>query len=65
MENIENQMQAFEESVEVNKQEIEENERQLADFEGQIEKDRNEGLFFKNLMQRKPGTNLHSRSWNC
>nr|GLL24325.1 uncharacterized protein LOC109216329 [Ipomoea trifida] len=54
MENIENQMQAFEESVEVNKQEIEENERELADFEGQIEKDRNEGLFFKNLMQSKP-----------
>ena len=32
--------------------EIEENEKKLADFEGQIEKERNEGLFFKNLRER-------------
>ncbi|XP_059305426.1 uncharacterized protein LOC132057010 [Lycium ferocissimum] len=53
MENIESRMQAFEESVELNKQEIEENEKKLADFEGQIEEERNEGLFFKNLGQKQ------------
>ncbi|MCD9560258.1 hypothetical protein HAX54_018780 [Datura stramonium] len=54
MENIESQMQAFEESVELNKQEIEENEKKLVDFEGQMEEERNEGLFFKNLGQKQP-----------
>ncbi|XP_007026789.2 PREDICTED: uncharacterized protein LOC18597598 [Theobroma cacao] len=54
MENIESQMHAFEESQEMNRQEIEKNEGQLAQFEGQIEKDRNEGLFFKNLTEKKP-----------
>ncbi|KAE8719443.1 putative pentatricopeptide repeat-containing protein [Hibiscus syriacus] len=54
MENIESQMQAFEESQELNRQEIEMNEDQLAEFEGQIEKERNEGLFFKNLKDKKP-----------
>lgn len=54
MENIESKMQAFEESAEMNKQEIEESENKVAAFEGQIEKDRNEGLFFKNLRQSKP-----------
>ncbi|XP_027067867.1 uncharacterized protein [Coffea arabica] len=54
MENIESQMQAFEESAELNKQEIEAGDRKLADFEGQIEEDRNEGLFFKNLRQKTP-----------
>ncbi|XWS59927.1 hypothetical protein CRYUN_Cryun08bG0164200 [Craigia yunnanensis] len=54
MENIESQMQAFEESQELNRQEIEKNQDQLAQFEGQIEKDRNEGLFFKNLTEKKP-----------
>lgn len=54
MENIESQMQAFEESAESNKLEIQENEKKLADFQGQIEKDRNEGLFFKNLKQKTP-----------
>lgn len=53
MENIENQMQAFEESVGLNKAEVEENEKKLADFEGQMEEERNEGLFFKNLRQRR------------
>ncbi|OMO85149.1 hypothetical protein CCACVL1_10389 [Corchorus capsularis] len=53
MENIESQMQAFEESQEMNKLEIELNENQLEQFEGQIEKDRNEGLFFKNLTEKK------------
>ncbi|CAN4106120.1 unnamed protein product [Withania somnifera] len=53
MENIESRMQAFEESMELNKQEIEENEKKLTDFEGQMEEERNEGLFFKNLGQKK------------
>lgn len=47
-------MQAFQESSEMSRLEIEENEKKLADFEGQIEKERNEGLFFKNLRQRTP-----------
>ncbi|GFZ02239.1 hypothetical protein Acr_15g0008470 [Actinidia rufa] len=54
MENLDSSMQEFEESAELNKIEIEESEKQLAEFEGQIEKDRNEGLFFKNLRQMKP-----------
>lgn len=53
MENIENQMQAFEESVGLNKQEFEENEKKLAEFEGQMEEEINEWLFFKNLRQRR------------
>ncbi|RVW15930.1 Protein NRT1/ PTR family 8.2 [Vitis vinifera] len=52
MENMESQMQAFQESSEMSRLEIENNEKKLADFEGQIEKERNEGLFFKNLRQR-------------
>ena len=51
MENMESQMQAFQESSEMSRLEIENNEKKLADFEGQIEKERNEGLFFKNLRQ--------------
>ncbi|KAL8525475.1 hypothetical protein ACS0TY_014913 [Phlomoides rotata] len=51
---IESRMQAFEESVELNKVEIEESEKKVADFKGQIEKERNEGLFFKNLGENAP-----------
>lgn len=54
MENIESRMQAFEETAELEKVEIEENEKKMADFEGQIEKDRNEWLFFKNLKENAP-----------
>ena len=54
MENIKSRMQAFEESAEKNRLEIEENDNKLAALEGQIEEDRNEGLFFKNLSQRTP-----------
>ncbi|KAG6603599.1 hypothetical protein SDJN03_04208, partial [Cucurbita argyrosperma subsp. sororia] len=54
MENIESQMQVFEESAELNRQEIEKNDDMLAKFEGQIEEERNEGLFFKNMRQKKP-----------
>ncbi|KAI3447758.1 hypothetical protein Pfo_004423 [Paulownia fortunei] len=61
MENIEGRMQAFEESVGLNKLEIEENEKRVADFEGQIEKDGNEGLFFKNLRQKTPVDKAEAR----
>ncbi|OWM66108.1 uncharacterized protein LOC116211546 [Punica granatum] len=54
MENIESRMQAFEESAELNRLEIEEKESKLSDFEGQIEEGRNEGLFFKSLRQKAP-----------
>lgn len=54
MENIKSRMQEFEESAEQNRQEIEESENKVADLEDQMEKDRNEGLFFKNLRQRTP-----------
>lgn len=54
MGNIESQMQAFEESAESNKQEIEENQRKIDEFETRFENEINEGLFFKNLGQSKP-----------
>ncbi|KAF9598499.1 hypothetical protein IFM89_028031, partial [Coptis chinensis] len=54
MEKLESRMQAFEETAESNRQEIEEDEKILGDFEGQMDKDRNEGLFFKNLSTRAP-----------
>ncbi|XP_009392686.2 uncharacterized protein LOC103978573 [Musa acuminata AAA Group] len=54
MEKLENRAQAFEEAAEVNRQEIEKNDRVLEEFEDQIERDRNEGLFFKNLKEKRP-----------
>ncbi|KAK3031378.1 hypothetical protein RJ639_036086 [Escallonia herrerae] len=54
MENIESRMQAFEESAEANKLEIEKNKEMLEEFEGQIQRGRNEGLFFQNLGQKAP-----------
>ncbi|KAM1597752.1 hypothetical protein PS2_032620 [Malus domestica] len=54
LENINSRMQAFEESAGVNIVEMEKNENELEAFEGQIEKERNEGLFFKSLTQGKP-----------
>ncbi|MQL77103.1 hypothetical protein Taro_009496 [Colocasia esculenta] len=51
--NLESRMQAFEESAEVNRQEIEKNEKIVEEFEEKIERDRNEGLFFKNLTEAK------------
>ncbi|KAK7382582.1 hypothetical protein VNO80_01493 [Phaseolus coccineus] len=50
--NIESEMLAFEESSELNRVEIEESEKKIEEFEGQMEKDRNEGLFFKNLGEK-------------
>ncbi|KAK2657338.1 hypothetical protein Ddye_010390 [Dipteronia dyeriana] len=54
MENMESQMQEFEESAELNRMEIEKKESELIEFEGQMEEARNEGLFFKSLGQKKP-----------
>lgn len=54
-------MQAFEESAESNKVEIEQNENMLLEFEDQIEKDRNEGLFFKNLGSRTPEEKVQAK----
>lgn len=54
LENIESKMQAFEESAGLNRLEIEENDNKLAEFEEKIEIDRNEGLFFKSLREKKP-----------
>ncbi|KAL4557867.1 hypothetical protein LXL04_036061 [Taraxacum kok-saghyz] len=51
MGNIESQMQAFEESSETSKLEIEENQKKLDEFEVRFENERNEGLFFKSLGQ--------------
>lgn len=54
MGNIESQMQAFEESAESSKMEIEENQKKLDEFENRFENERNEGLFFKSLGESKP-----------
>uniref|UniRef100_A0A1D1YMQ2 Protein FAM193A n=1 Tax=Anthurium amnicola TaxID=1678845 RepID=A0A1D1YMQ2_9ARAE len=54
MENLENRMQAFEETAEANRQEIEKKEQLVEELEEKMERDRNEGLFFKNLTEKKP-----------
>ncbi|CAA6655103.1 unnamed protein product [Spirodela intermedia] len=54
MGNLEARMQAFEETAAENRQEIEKNEKILEEFEEKVERDRNEGLFFKNLGGKKP-----------
>ncbi|KAK7390628.1 hypothetical protein VNO78_25955 [Psophocarpus tetragonolobus] len=59
--NIESQMIEFEESTELNRQEIEENENKITKFEDQMEKERNEGLFFKNLGQQAPVDNAKAK----
>ncbi|OIW00820.1 hypothetical protein TanjilG_08259 [Lupinus angustifolius] len=51
--NIESQMIAFEESNELNRLEIQESENKLLEFEGQVEEERNEGLFFKSLGKKE------------
>ncbi|XVF23788.1 hypothetical protein REPUB_Repub13aG0069400 [Reevesia pubescens] len=57
----EDALKGLEEAGERVGQEIENNEDQLAQFEGQIEKDRNEGLFFKNLTEKKPADNAKAK----
>ncbi|XP_062226377.1 uncharacterized protein LOC133924727 [Phragmites australis] len=54
MERLDSKMQAFEETAEVQRQEIEMNEKVLEDFEDWIEKEKNEGMFFKSLGKVKP-----------
>ncbi|GAV78949.1 hypothetical protein CFOL_v3_22414 [Cephalotus follicularis] len=60
MGNIESRMRAFEESMELSKEEIEKNDEKLADFEGQIEEEKNDGLFFKSQGQTKPVENTNA-----
>ncbi|CAK8541840.1 unnamed protein product [Lathyrus sativus] len=52
--NMESQMLEFEESAEINRQEIKQRENELEEFEVQMENSRNEGLFFKNLRKKVP-----------
>lgn len=54
LEKLDGKMQALEEIADINREEIEKNEKVLEEFEDQIEKDRNEGLFFKNLREKTP-----------
>jgi len=54
LERLDSKMQAFEETAEVQRQEIEMNEKVLEDFEDWIEKEKNEGMFFKSLGKVKP-----------
>ncbi|KAM0953444.1 hypothetical protein DsansV1_C01g0000071 [Dioscorea sansibarensis] len=48
------QMEAFEESSEIIRQEIAKDEKVLEDLEEQIERERNQDLFFKSLTQKAP-----------
>ncbi|KAI0498423.1 hypothetical protein KFK09_021665 [Dendrobium nobile] len=54
MEKLESRLEAFEETAEMNRQEIESNEKILEEFQEQIVRDKNEGLFFKNLRENTP-----------
>lgn len=47
-------MLEFDESAELNKQEIQERENKLEEFKVQMEDDRNKGLFFKSLRKKEP-----------
>ncbi|CAO2172102.1 unnamed protein product [Urochloa humidicola] len=49
LERLESKMQAFEETAEVQRQEIEMNDKVLEDFEDWIEKEKNQGMFFQSL----------------
>ncbi|KAF6153493.1 hypothetical protein GIB67_027360 [Kingdonia uniflora] len=61
MEKLETGFQAFEEAAESNRLEIEDDEKKLAAFENQVQKDRNEGLFFKNLGDKPPGERVKAK----
>lgn len=52
--NMELQKLEYEESAESNKLEIQESENIVTRFEEQMESERNDGLFFKNLRQKPP-----------
>lgn len=62
MERLESKMQAFEETAEIQRQEIEMNERVLEDFEDWIEVEKNEGMFFKSLGKVKPRNKEESKA---
>jgi len=58
MERLDSKMQSYEETAEIQRQEIEMNERVLEDFEDWIEEEKNEGMFFKSLGKvKKPQNN--------
>jgi len=57
-------MQAFEETADMNREEIEKNEKVLEEFEDPMEKDRNVGLFFKNLREKAPEAKNRSQGRN-
>lgn len=61
MEKLEGRMQAFEESANISRDEIEKNEKVLEEIEDQIEEDRNEGLFFKNLGEKAPQAKIEAK----
>lgn len=54
MESIESRMQEFEESMEINKREAEKRDKELQDLESEIERGRNEGMFFQSFQRRAP-----------
>jgi hypothetical protein len=54
LERLDSKMQAFEETAEVQRQEIEMNDKVLEDFEDWIEKEKNQGMFFQSLGKVKP-----------
>ena len=64
MEKLEGRMQAFEETADMNREEIEKNEKVLEEFEDPMEKDRNVGLFFKNLWEKAPEAKNRSQGRN-
>jgi hypothetical protein len=53
MERLDGRMEEFDKDAEARWQEIEENEKILEEFERRFETGRNEGLFFKNLKDKK------------
>lgn len=54
MENMESRVQEFEESARQTRLEIEKSDKELADFEGAVEKSRNQGMFFKSFSKAPP-----------
>lgn len=49
-------MQEFEESARQSKLEIEKSDKELAEFEGEVEKSRNAGMFFQSFSKSTPAT---------
>ncbi|KAG0479207.1 hypothetical protein HPP92_013926 [Vanilla planifolia] len=59
---LDSRMVAFEEIAAINRQEMEKNEKMLKELEEKIVRDRNEGLFFKNLRQTTPRRNIEAKA---